>query len=64
MMLCLQAQEDKFRLEGRFRLDLRKKKSITTRVVRHWSSLPSDVVDAPSLKAFKVRLGKALGNLV
>lgn len=34
------------------------------RVVRHWRSLPSDVIDAPSLKAFKVRLGKALGNLV
>jgi len=64
MMLCLQAQEDRFRLEVRFRIDLRKKKSITTRVVRHWSSLPSDVVDAPSLKAFKARLDRALGNLV
>jgi len=29
---------------------------------RHWNRLPSGVVDAPSLKAFKARLGQALGN--
>ena len=37
--------------EGRLRLDIRKK-FFTVRVVRHWSRLPSEVVDAPSLEAF------------
>jgi len=30
----------------------------------HWNSLPKEVVDAPSLEAFKARLGVALGSLV
>ena len=34
------------------------------RVVSHWNKLPRDVVDAPSLETFKVRLDKALGNLI
>jgi len=34
------------------------------RVVTHWERLPSDVVDALSLETFKVRLDKALGNLI
>ena len=49
--------------EDRFRLDIRKK-SFTVRVVRHWDGLPRDVVDAPSLENFKVKLGKTLGNLI
>ena len=49
--------------EGRFRLDIRKK-SFTVRVVRHWNTLPRDVVDALSLETFKVRLDWALGNLI
>ena len=49
--------------EGRFRLGIRKK-FFTVRVVRHWNRLPSEVVDAPSLEAFKVRLDGALSNLV
>ena len=48
--------------EGRFRLDIRKK-LFTVRVVRHWSRLPSEVVDAPSLEAFKARLDGAVSNL-
>ena len=48
--------------EGRFRLGLRKK-SFTLRVVRHWNKLPREVVAAPSLEIFKVRLDGALSNL-
>ena len=41
-----------------------KKESFTVRAVRHWNRLPRDVVDAPSLETFKVRLGQALDNLI
>ena len=33
-------------------------------VVMHWNGLPKEVVDAPSLGAFKARLDVALGSLV
>ncbi|KFM07384.1 hypothetical protein AS27_06273, partial [Aptenodytes forsteri] len=49
--------------EGRFRLDIRKK-FFTLRVVKHWHRLPREVVDAPSLETWKVRLDGALSNLV
>ncbi|KFW70887.1 hypothetical protein AS28_11237, partial [Pygoscelis adeliae] len=49
--------------KGRFTSDIRKK-FFTMRVVRHWTRLPREVVDAPSLEAFKVRLVRALSNLV
>ncbi|KFV59090.1 hypothetical protein N328_08605, partial [Gavia stellata] len=49
--------------ERRFRLDIRKK-FFTMRCVRHWNTLPREVVDAPSLEVFKARLDAALGNLV
>ena len=49
--------------EGRFRLDIRKK-FFTVRLVRYWNRLPREVVDAPSLEAFKARLDGALSNLV
>ncbi|KFW70706.1 hypothetical protein AS28_13971, partial [Pygoscelis adeliae] len=49
--------------EGRFRLD-RRKKFFTLRVVKHWHRLPREVVDAPSLETFKVRLDGALSNLL
>ncbi|KFW70923.1 hypothetical protein AS28_11279, partial [Pygoscelis adeliae] len=53
-----------FKLEGgRFRLDIRKK-FFTLRVVKHWHRLPREVVDAPSLETFKVRLDGALSNLM
>ncbi|KFW65196.1 hypothetical protein AS28_11184, partial [Pygoscelis adeliae] len=48
---------------GRHRLDIRKK-FFTLRVVKHWNRLPRDVVDAPSLETFKVRLDGALSNLI
>ena len=34
------------------------------RLVKHWNRLPREVVDAPSLKTFKVRLDGALSNLI
>ena len=40
------------------------KKFFTVKVVRHWNRLPSEVVDVPSLEAFKAKLGGALSNLV
>ncbi|KFO93701.1 hypothetical protein N320_05532, partial [Buceros rhinoceros silvestris] len=49
--------------EGRFRLDIRKK-VFTMRVVKHWHRLPEEVLDAPSLETFQVRLDGALGNLI
>ena len=51
------------RREGRFRLDIRRK-FFTQRLVTHWNRLPKEVVDAPSLEAFKARLDVALGSLV
>ena len=40
------------------------RKFFTQRVVAHWNRLPKEVVDAPSLEAFKARLDVALGSLV
>ncbi|KFQ72308.1 hypothetical protein N335_03994, partial [Phaethon lepturus] len=54
---------DGFKLkEGRFRLDRRKK--FLTRAEKPWHRLPREVVVAPSLETFKVRLDGALSNLV
>ena len=49
--------------QGRFRLDIRRK-FFTQRVAKHWNRLPKEVVDAPSLEAFKARLDVALSSLV
>ena len=49
--------------QGRFRLDIRRKR-FTQKVVTCWNRLPKEVVDAPSLEAFKARLDVALGSLV
>ncbi|KFZ59871.1 hypothetical protein N321_01618, partial [Antrostomus carolinensis] len=55
---------DGFKLkEGRFRLE-RRKKFFTLWVVKPWPRLPREVVEAPSLETFKVRLDGALSNLV
>jgi len=48
---------------GSFRLDIRRK-FFTQRVVTHWTRLPKEAVDAPSLEALKARLDVALGSLV
>jgi len=49
--------------EGRFRLD-RRKKFFTMRLVKHWNRFCREVVDAPFLGTFKVRLDGALSNLI
>jgi len=49
--------------EGRLRLDTREK-FFMVKVVKHWHRLPRKVVDAPSLETFKVRLDRALSNLI
>jgi len=49
--------------EGRFSIDIRKK-FFTVRAVRLSNRLPSVVVDARSLEAFKARLDGALSILV
>ena len=55
---------DGFKLKkGRFRVDKRKK-FFTMRVVKHWNGLTRKAVDAPSLETFKVRLDRALSNLI
>ena len=49
--------------QGRFSLDIRRK-FFTQRVVTHCNRLPKEVVDAPSLEAFKARLDVTLDSLV
>ncbi|PKU39117.1 hypothetical protein llap_10580 [Limosa lapponica baueri] len=67
--LFIRECSDRTRSEGfklkdcRFRLDTRKE-FFSVRVVRHWSRLPREAVDAPSLEVFKTRLDGALSNLV
>jgi len=38
-------------------------KFFTVRVVKHWNRLPREMIGAPSLETFKVRLDGALSNL-
>ena len=44
-------------------MDIRRK-FFTQRVVTPWNRLPEEVVDAPSLEAFKATLDVVLGSLV
>jgi len=49
--------------QGRFRLDIRKH-FFTKRVIKHWNRLLREVVESPSLKAFKRRVDMALKDMV
>jgi len=61
---CNRTRGNGFKLKGgRFRLGTRKK-FFKIRVVKPWHRLPGEVVGAPSLETFEVRLGRTLSDVI
>ena len=60
---CARTRRNDFSTKhGRTRLDIGNQ-FFTIRVVKHWHRLPKEVVDSPSLEAFKARPDVALRSL-
>jgi len=58
---CARTKSSGFQLkEGRFRLGIRKKFF----EMKHWHRFPREVVAAPSLETFTVKLDGALSNMI
>jgi len=61
---CNRTRCNGFKLkEGIFSLDKRKNFFIVW-MVKHWNRLPKEVVNAPYLEIFKVKLDRALSNTI
>ena len=62
---CDRTRGNGFKLEeGIFRLDISRTQIFTVMVVKYWNKLLKEVVDAPSLGTFKIRLDRALSNMI
>ncbi|KFO90581.1 hypothetical protein N320_11540, partial [Buceros rhinoceros silvestris] len=49
--------------QGKFRLNIMKN-FFTQRVIKHWNRLPREVLESPSLEAFKSRVDLVLRDMV